>query len=170
MKDSKLQKFAWVFFALALTTTTVFAQGWRNGNRVNSGQNNLCLQQISGLTEDQKSSIEQLNSEHQSAMVDLRRERRSTTDIDKKNDIRDEMLEMVQAHRDEVKSFLTEEQRSEYELLQARNSNFRGKGYRQGGRQGKSMNRQGNKGWRGNRGRNYNQPGCMYYNSDDSKK
>lgn len=28
---SKLSKFAWAFFALALTTTSVFSQGWRNG-------------------------------------------------------------------------------------------------------------------------------------------
>ena len=58
MKISKLHKFAWVFFALALGTTTVFAQGWKNGNRVNNNKKGMCLEQISGLTEEQKTQIQ----------------------------------------------------------------------------------------------------------------
>ena len=58
MKTSRLQKFAGAIFALALGTTTLFAQGYGNGNRVNNNQNGTCLQQISGLTEKQQTEIQ----------------------------------------------------------------------------------------------------------------
>ena len=186
MKKSRLQKFAWVFFALALGTTTAVAQGWRNSNRLNNGQNYLCLQQISNLTEEQKSSIAELREQHQSEMADLRQERRSTTDVAEKTSVRNKMLEKTESHRDAVKNLLTEEQRKEFETLHARNSNFRGQGRgnygqqavkgKRGGRgkgagfqSGPGMNRQGNQRWNNNRGRNYNQPGCIYYEEEKSK-
>ena len=64
MNISKLSKFAWAIFALALTTTTVFAQGWRNGKNVNLNQNSACLYQISDLTNNQKDQIQELVSSH----------------------------------------------------------------------------------------------------------
>ncbi|HKI87701.1 MAG TPA: hypothetical protein VKA38_01655, partial [Draconibacterium sp.] len=69
MKISKLQKFAWVFFALILGATTLFAQGWRNGNRafVQNNQNAPCLNEISGLTENQSAKISELNEKLQNA-------------------------------------------------------------------------------------------------------
>ena len=64
MKTSSLRKFAWAFFALALTTTTVFAQGWRKGNNVQNKQNQPCLTQISNLSKEQVADIDKLNASH----------------------------------------------------------------------------------------------------------
>lgn len=186
MKKSRLQKFAWVFFALVLGATTVFAQGGRNGKRLNNKQNNLCLEQISNLTENQKSSIKELNEQHQSDMTELRQEHRSITDVAEKTAIRDEMLEKVESHRDAVKNLLTAEQQEEYETLHARKGNFSrqgrgncgqqgvrgnrgGRGKGAGFHQGRGMNRQGNQGLNRDNSQNYNQPGCIYYEENESK-
>ena len=127
MKISKLQKFAWVFFALALGTGTVFAQGWRNGNRA-FAQNNeriTCTNFISGLTDEQVASISGLETAHKKQMDVLRDKRRSTTNWEEKDLIREEMLENVVAHRNEVKKLLNEDQQKEYDLLHLRKNNFR---------------------------------------------
>jgi hypothetical protein len=162
MKISKLSKFAWIFFVLATGTTTLFAQGWRNGNRafVQNNQNAPCLTQITDLTQEQSDKIAQLNKKHQEAMTELRDERRSTTDLIEKNEIRGTMLKKVNAHREEVKGLLTDEQQKQYDQFYARgnnfgsqrgNGNFRGRGQFRG-QQGFAANR-GN-GCRGNRNGN----------------
>lgn len=120
MKTSNLQKFAWVFFALVLTTTSVFAQGWRRANyNVQNNQNLPCLTQISNLSEQQLESIQELEADHQKAMGELREQRRSTLNAVEKSEIRTEMLKNVEAHRSGVKSLLTEEQQVQYDQLQA---------------------------------------------------
>lgn len=133
---SKLTKLAWVFFALAVTSTTLFAQGWRNGKQAVNSRNNNCINQVSGLTDEQKIKIDGLNETHQVKMGELRTQRQSTTDAIEKSEIRTTMLKNVKAHRDEVKSLLTAEQQKDYDLLQARgnygygcgNGNFQGRG------------------------------------------
>ncbi len=170
MKISKLQKFAGVFFALALGTTTLFAQGYGNGNRGNNYQNGTCLEQISGLTEKQQTQIEEMEKSHQEGMAELRNSRRATTNAIEKNEIRGEMLKKVEAHRNEVKNILTEEQQKQYANLQSQRNNYqgnRGRGQRQqfannnrGGCQrngngygnGYGNNGRNGKGCRGNRG------------------
>ncbi|MCG6188210.1 hypothetical protein [Maribellus maritimus] len=127
MKISKLKKFAGVFFALALGTSTLFAQGWRNGNRA-FAQNNervTCVNYLPDLTDDQVESITALENKHQEQMDVLRDKRRATANWDEKDIIREEMLENVVAHRMEVKKLLTEDQQKEYELLQLRGNNYR---------------------------------------------
>ncbi|MGE0020148.1 MAG: Spy/CpxP family protein refolding chaperone [Draconibacterium sp.] len=140
MKTSKLTKLAWVFFALAVTSTTLYAQGWRNGKQPGNGRNNYCVNQILGLNDDQKAKIDGLNEMHQTKMGELRTQRQSTTDAIEKSEIRTTMLKIVKAHRDEVKSLLTAEQQKEYDLLQTRgnygkgrgNANFQGRGQGKG--------------------------------------
>lgn len=122
MNISKLSKFAWAFFALALTTTTVFAQGWRNGN---NSQNQACLEQITNLSDDQKTKIQELEKVHQEEMAKLREERRSTTDAIEKNDIRGKMLRNVKTHRNEVKNLLNEEQQKQYAQVFSGTTNYR---------------------------------------------
>lgn len=123
MKTSKLRKLAWVFFALALGTTTVFAQGWKNGKNSNNNQNQACLNQISDLSEEQKTKIQEMESIHQKEMTVLRDERRSTVDAIEKNEIRGEMLKNVKSHQTAVRILLSEEQQNQYALLHARNQN-----------------------------------------------
>lgn len=127
MKTSKLQNFAWVFFALALGTSTLFAQGWRNSNRT-FAQNNeraTCVDYLSDLTDDQVEAITKMEGDHKKQMDGLRDKRRATTDWDEKDLIREEMLENVVKHRTQVKKLLTEDQQKEYDLLQLRGNNFR---------------------------------------------
>jgi hypothetical protein len=156
MKFSKLQKFAWVFLALALGTGTLFAQGWRNGNRafVQNNQGNSCVNLISGLTENQIKAINELEAKHQDEMAVLREKRRSTTNFDEKDLIREEMLENVVNHRSAVKKQFNDDQQKEYDKLQLSGNNFRnqrGYGNFQGrGRVGSPGNQQGFRG--GSRG------------------
>jgi hypothetical protein len=132
MKLSKLSKLVWVFFALALGTTTLFAQSWRNGKQAGNGPNKNCINQVSGLNDEQKIKINGLKETHQAKMGELR-----TT-----------MLKNVKAHRDEVKSLLTAEQQKDYDLLQARGNygNGRGNGNFQGRGQGRGQQFAGNQG------------------------
>ncbi len=177
MNTSKLSRFAWAFFALALTTSTVFGQGYRNRNNVPNNQNQVCVNQITNLTDEQKTKIEELEISHQKEMTALREERQSTRDAIEKNEIRGTMLKTVKAHREQVRNLLTEDQQKQFELFNSngnnygnRNGNFRGR-QQFGGQQmfagncgnccrGKGMGRQGN--GRGNRqfngcNRNFNQ-------------
>lgn len=119
MNLSKLRKLAWVFFALALTTTSVFSQGWKNTNRNIQNQNDNCLSYISGLTEKQQQQIVGMEEKHQKEMTELRDKRRSTLDLVEKNEIRGEMLKKVEAHQNSVKSILNEEQQEQYDQLHA---------------------------------------------------
>ncbi len=152
MKISKLQKFAGVFFALALGTGTLLAQGGRNNNRV-FAQNNekiTCVNYLSDLTDEQVDAITELETKHQEQMDGLRDKRRATTNFEEKDLLREEMLKSVAAHRTEVRKLLTENQQKEYDLLQLQGNNFRNQraGYKQQGRgygtrQGFTGNRRG---------------------------
>jgi hypothetical protein len=161
MNTSKLSKFAWAFFALALTASTVFGQGYRNRNNVPNNQNQVCVNQITNLTDEQKTKIGELEISHQKEMTALREERQSTRDAIEKNEIRGTMLKTVKAHRETVRNVLTEDQQKQFELFNSngnndgnRNGNLRGR-QQFGGQQmfagncgnccrGKGMGRQGN--------------------------
>jgi hypothetical protein len=142
MKTSKLFNVAWVLFALVLTTTTVFAQRGRRANPVQNNQNLPCLTQISNLTEEQETSIQELEASHQKTMGELREQRRSTINAVEKSEIRTEMLKNVEAHHNEVKSLLNEEQQIQYDQLQASMGYGRNQGFGQG-RGNANFNRQG---------------------------
>jgi len=120
MKISKLTKLGGVFFILTLAATTLFAQrGFRNRYYIPDYNVMSCINQISSLTEDQKTAILELESLHQEEMAALRAERRSTIDLDEKNRIRKEMLEVREKHLNKVKAVLNEEQKAQYEQIQA---------------------------------------------------
>ncbi|MDX8338144.1 hypothetical protein SLH46_03045 [Draconibacterium sp. IB214405] len=119
MKTSKLINVAWVFFALVLTTTTVFAQRGRRANTVQNNQNLPCLTQISNLTEEQETSIQELEANHQKTMEELREQRRSTTNAVEKSELRTAMLKNVETHRGEVRNLLTADQQKQYDQLQS---------------------------------------------------
>jgi len=147
MKTSNLQKLFWVFFALIVTTTSVSAQGSRNGNTVQNNQNLPCVEQISNLTDEQIQEIEKLEASHQGMMEALRTKRRSTVNAIEKSEIRTEMLKRVEAHQNEVKGLLTADQKEEYDLLQNSGGNF----YKQQGRNSTgNYGRQNGTGCRGN--------------------
>ncbi len=119
MKISKLTKLGGVFFILTLATTTLFAQrGFRNRYYIPDYNVMPCIEQISSLTEDQKTAILKLENLHQEEMAALRGERRSTIDLDEKTRIRKEMLEVREEHLSEVKALLNEEQKAQYEQIQ----------------------------------------------------
>lgn len=180
MKTSKLRKLAGAFFALALGTTTLFAQGYRFQSNRYLSQENACLSQISDLTEEQKNKILELENTHQEDMAELRAGRRSTTNIEEKDEIRSRMLNQVDAHQKEVKDMLTKSQQKEYDLLHYRANNVRNNfqkfgqqngnrpGYcRNGGQQFSRGNRRncvGNQNRFQQRNKGQNFPGCPQNN------
>ena len=151
---SRLQKFAGAILVLALTTGTLYAQRGYGRNAALNGQNNTCLNQISGITTDQTEEIRKLDNKHQEEMSQLRDERRSATDFSKKDEIRSEMLKKVESHRSEVKNLLNENQQKEFDFMQrGGNANIQsGNGFAKGNN-GNSNFRQsarGNSNCRGN--------------------
>lgn len=120
MKTSKLNNIAWVFFALMLTSTTVSAQGWGNGNRSNHNSNQNCISSISGLSDKQQKQIQEMEEKHYEAMAEFRTERQSTTNAIEKSELRTDMLKKVEAHRNSVKKLLSDEQQKQYEQLHTR--------------------------------------------------
>ncbi|HDR52045.1 MAG TPA: hypothetical protein ENN90_10590 [Mariniphaga anaerophila] len=147
----KTGKFAIALIALMLGTSMIYAQGRRNFNRPGYGYGygpGTCLTVLSDLTEDQKAKITALETAHQETMAELRVKQRSTYEPIEKNEIRGEMLKKVQAHRNEVKSLLTEEQQKQYDLLQARN-NCGGRGFAPGRRGNRGPAGYGGRGYRG---------------------
>jgi len=172
MKTSSLRKFAWVFFALVVTSGTVFGQRGRGFNQ----QSGSCLNRISDLTEAQQTQIQKMDEAHWAAMDDLRSQRRSTSDAIEKSEINTTMLKTVEAHRNAVKAVLTEDQQVQYESLHLNaggpNQNLgAGRGSNPGHRgQGNFSARsnsncgKGQANNRGNRGRNQNsnRGTCIY--------
>lgn len=149
----KTGKFALILIALLLGTTTLFAQGWRNANRPERNyEPGTCINILLDLTEDQQTKIEELRTSHLEAMTGLREKMRSTVDPIEKNEIRGEMLKKVKAHRDEVRSLLSEDQQKKFDVLQDAGFN-RGRrfAYRQRGPRGQG-NFGGCPGGRGYRG------------------
>lgn len=146
MKTSNLKKIAWAFFVLALTASTVFGQGRRNGNRNVTQQKGTCLNYISDLTEDQQTRIKTMDEKHWEMMDELRAKRRSTINAVEKSEIRTEMLKTVEAHRNAVRGLLTEDQQKRYDQLQANAGT--GKNQNVGRGQGNACgNAQSNRGW-----------------------
>lgn len=184
MRTREMRKLTLVLLTVILTGSTLFAQGWRGGNRAGYGRNLnwaadttqlTCINMIQGLAEDQITEIKALESEHQKAMAELRNERRSTVDAIEKNEIRGEMLKKVKAHREEVRNLLTEEQQQQYDLLQARNQGWQ-QGFAQGRRNapgragvtGRNGYGRGNAGYgrgRAGNGRWNNRRGGCFYNN-----
>ncbi|MFV0590816.1 MAG: Spy/CpxP family protein refolding chaperone [Draconibacterium sp.] len=168
MKTSNLKKFAWVFFALALSASTAFAQGGRQGNRNVNQQKATCLNYISGLTEDQQVQIKAMDEKHLEMMDGLRTKRRSTTNAVEKSEIRTEMLKTVEAHRNAVRELLTEDQQKRFDQLQANAGTGKNQNVGRGnGNRGKRGRGQGN--FCGNAGANrgWNQAGrgaCRFNN------
>ncbi|WP_346858969.1 hypothetical protein [uncultured Draconibacterium sp.] len=134
MKTSNLQKLFWVFFALIVTTTSVYAQGRRNVNRIQDNQNLPCVTQISNLSDQQVTEIEKLEAGHRETMEELRTQRRSTIDAVEKSEIRTEMLKQVQTHQNDVKGLLTADQKAEYEQLQNNGGLYKNQRYAQNNR------------------------------------
>lgn len=121
MNTNRSKRFAGLLIVLTVLTTTAFTGNnpGRNNNRVN------CINQISSLTDGQKEKIGTLQTDHQKTMDQLRRNRRSASDLTVKNHIREEMNAVNQKYHNELNSMLTPEQQNQ--LL----SSNQGKGKRQ---------------------------------------
>ena len=106
---------------VASVTSTTFAQRGIYANRMVNNQaaftQPTCINQISDLSEKQVEKITALEEQHQVKMNEFRTQRRSTIDLNEKNNFREEMDEMVTTHQNEVKSLLNEEQQNQYDLL-----------------------------------------------------
>ena len=119
MKISKLSKFAWAFFVLALGNAPAFSQGYKYQNNRNISQQFPCLTRISDLTSEQKIRILELDENHQKVMDELRTERRSVYDFERKNEIREKMQKVKEVHQSDVKNVLTQNQQREYDLIRS---------------------------------------------------
>ncbi|MBT6767328.1 MAG: hypothetical protein HOA90_22575, partial [Prolixibacteraceae bacterium] len=121
MKAKDLTKLAMVIVILATATSTTFGQRWNNTNRFVNNQiaitHPTCIDQITDLTDKQVKDIISLEEKHQAKMDEFRTQRRSTINLNEKDNFREEMDKMVAQHQNEVKSLLNEEQQNQYDLL-----------------------------------------------------
>jgi Spy/CpxP family protein refolding chaperone len=111
---------------MLLTSLTMYAQRGR-GNRNAAFNNNYqtCINEIPDLTQDQIQKITALENAHKAEIDQLRNGRRSTRDGSMKTDIRQQMLNARDAHREQVKALLTPEQQKVYEALPGNNGRNR---------------------------------------------
>ena len=121
MKAKFFTKLALAIVTVVAVTSTSFGQRGMNANRTVNNQvvytQPTCINQISDLNNKQVEKITALEEQHQAKMDEFRTQRRSTIDVNAKNTVREEMLAMVEAHQNEVKSLLTEDQQKQYDLL-----------------------------------------------------
>ena len=121
MKTQLFTKVALAIVTVVAVTSTSFGQRGMNANRIVNNQGAYsqptCINQISDLNEKQIEKIKALEEQHQTKMDEFRTERRSTIDVNTKNTVREDMLAIVDAHQNEVKSLLSEEQQNQYNLL-----------------------------------------------------
>jgi hypothetical protein len=169
----KTKKLLWMIIALMLATTTAFSQGYGYanrpgrgygyGNEYNSeyygkgygmgygyGYGNQAipgiLNIIPGLTEEQKSKIQETAINHRKVIAELRVKEMSTTDISERTKIREEILKKVLGHHDEIRNLLNDEQKEHYDLLWSRGSTYGCMGYGRGYRRGRGCRGFGGRG------------------------
>ena len=95
-----------------------------------------CVNNIPGLTDEQKNKIEQLITVHQKEMDELSSQKRSAA-FDKKNEFNTLMDEKRNAHHNNVRALLTDEQIKLYNEYHAQDSRQQGKNYGKGKYRGK---------------------------------
>jgi len=127
----KLQSITGIaLIALMLIAGSSYAQ---RGNRANRSNRSLDrYRNIPNLTEQQNQQIQQLRSAHLKEVDQLRQERRSTTDRGKKNEIRQQMLQKQQGHREKIRALLSEEQKTYFDKNYRQNSNSSPRGKARG--------------------------------------
>ena len=135
---SKLKFLAGMFFVLILSTYSVVGQNRRMDNNAtpNNSERNI-VNRISGLSTTQKEQIQQLENGYHLVMGELRTQIQKTTDLNEKNALREEMMQMTQSHQNNIKRLLTKDQKKEYNKILAENKvtqtpQGRGKGRGQG--------------------------------------
>lgn len=134
MKTSQFFRFAGIFTALILVTGVAISGNNRGRFYQNNGQ---CINQISGLNQDQRTKITVLQQEHQKVMDELRQKRRSTTDFTQKEQVREEMNAEVLNYRNNVRSLLNASQQAQFDAFassRGNQKNFTGQGGQRQGR------------------------------------
>lgn len=131
MKTNLKKRFAGILLALTVTAASAVSANNFDGKGRNQTSGVPCLNQISGLTQDQKTQITALETSHQTTMNEFREKRRATTDVAQKDQIRTEMLAQVTAHRNAVKAILTPDQQKQFDRI-PRNSGNQRAGFGQG--------------------------------------
>lgn len=138
MRTNRIKRFAGIFLALTVTTATAFSASNPQGKGRNKANGGTCINQISGLSQDQKVQITTMETTHQATMNTLRDKRQATTDATQKDQIRKEMDTEVSTHRSAVRALLNADQQKQFDQI-ARNGgtqqNFsnQGKGQRSSG-------------------------------------
>jgi hypothetical protein len=131
MRTRQLNRFMGAFIALTLTAGIAVSSNNFSGKGRNNTKNATCVNQISGLSQDQKTQMTSMESQHQATMNTLREKRQSTTEIAQKNQIRQEMDTQVNNHRNAVSALLNADQQKQ--LIQLRSNNSGKHQYRKGG-------------------------------------
>lgn len=104
---------------ILMTSMTVFAQRGRGNRNAAYTHDNYqtCINVLPDLTQDQIQKITALETAHKAEIDQLRNSRRSTRDGSMKTDIRQQMIDARDTHRDQVKALLTPEQQKVYDAL-----------------------------------------------------
>ena len=112
---------------MLMTSMTVFAQRGRGNRNAAYTYDNYqtCINVLPDLTQDQIQKITALETAHKAEIDQLRNSRRSTRDESIKTDIRQKMIDVRDAHRDQVKAILTPEQQKIFETLSGNNGRNR---------------------------------------------
>ena len=157
MKAKMILKTGMVLVLIAFTSGTIKAY---HGNKQTRGaqleNDQRCINQLTGLTDEQKEKIAALEEAHQLKMEEFRNERRATTDLKQKEDIRAKMINQRDNHRKEVSSLLTPDQQKELaQFHQTPARKYQQVNGNKGNGKGNGCNARSGRGGNGNNGRGH---------------
>lgn len=123
MKTSRINRVAWILLALILIAEVAVSSNNLDGKVRNNARYETCINSISGLSEYQKGRIVTMETQNQTLMNELREKQRSTTEKDKKKEIRKQMDKQAENHRNAVTSVLSADQQNQFLQFQTYSTN-----------------------------------------------
>jgi hypothetical protein len=133
MKTSLMNRFAGFCLALILTAgVTVSASNPDGKGRNSAGAQQSCINSISGLSELQKDKIIAMETQHNTAMNELREKSQSSSEKTQKEEIKKQMQKQLETHRNSVTSVLSADQQKQFLQFQTYGANQNTQNQKQG--------------------------------------
>jgi len=133
MKTSLLNRFAGLCLALILSIGSAVSSNNPDGKGRNSaGAQQSCINSISGLSELQKDKIIAMETQHNTAMNELREKSQSSSEKTQKEEIKKQMQKQLETHRNSVTSVLSADQQKQFLQFQTYGANQNTQNQKQG--------------------------------------
>lgn len=149
MKTSRLNRFAGIFLALIVTAGVAVSSNNPDGKGRNNSSQETCITSISGLSEYQKGRIIAMETQNQTVVNDLKEKQRAASGKTQREEIKKQMDNQLETHRNAVTSVLSADQQKQFLQFQTYGANQNSQNQKQGMGKGKGQGN-GSGGSRGN--------------------